>query len=80
MWLPIVEVRLNLNVSLLLQKISKNVIDVLSVICLSSDSPIDSPTPNIDLVEGPQVLVEVLEQNINKTCDYESKKKFQVLG
>jgi hypothetical protein len=36
------------------------------------------PSPNIDLVKGLQVLVEVLEQNINKTCDYESKKKFQV--
>ncbi len=63
---------------LVVSKGKQDVIDVLPVICLSLNSPINSPSPNIDLVEGPQVLVEVLEQNINKTCDYESKKKFQV--
>jgi hypothetical protein len=48
------------------------------VICLCSNSLTNNPSPGIDLVERPQVLIEVLEQKVNKTCDYESKKKFQV--
>ncbi len=47
------------------------------VICLSLDFPTDSPSLGIDSIEGLQVLVQVLEQKVNKTCDYESKRKFQ---
>jgi hypothetical protein len=53
------------------------VIDVL-VTYSCSNFLANSPSPGIDLVEGPQVLIEVLEQKVNKTCDYESKRKFQV--
>ncbi len=48
------------------------------VICLSLDFLVDSPSLGIDSIEGLQVLIEVLEQKINKTRDYESKRKFQV--
>ncbi len=51
---------------------------MLPVICLSSDFLVDYPSPDIDSVERPRVLVEVLEQKVNKTLDYESKRKFQV--
>jgi hypothetical protein len=48
------------------------------VICLSLDFPADSPSLGIDSIEGLQVLVQVLEQKVNKTCDYESKRKLEV--
>jgi hypothetical protein len=32
---------------------------------------VDSPSFGIDSTKGPQVLVEVLEQKVNETCDYE---------
>ncbi len=48
------------------------------VICLCLGFPADNPSFGIDLVEGPQVLVEGLEQKVNKTHDYKVKKKFQV--
>jgi hypothetical protein len=46
---------------LVVSKGKQDVIDVLPVICLNSNYLIDSPSPDIDLVEGPQVLVEVLK-------------------
>jgi hypothetical protein len=48
------------------------------VICLSLDFPAYSPSLGINSIEGLQVLVQVLEQKVNKTCEYESKKKFEV--
>ncbi len=56
----------------------KQVVTDVLVICLCSNLLTNNPSLCINSVERLQVLVEVLDQEINNTRDYESKRKFQV--
>jgi hypothetical protein len=56
----------------------KQVVTNVHVICLCSIFLTNNPSLGINSVESLQVLIEVLDQEVNNTRDYESKRKFQV--
>jgi hypothetical protein len=58
----------------------KQVVTDVLVICLCSNFLTNNPSLGINSVERLQVLVKVLDQKVNNTRDYESKRKFQVLS
>ncbi len=77
MWLPIVESETQSKRDLVASKGKQVVIDV-PMICLCSNSLANNPSLGINSIERPQILIKILEQKVNKTCEYESKRKFQV--
>jgi hypothetical protein len=58
----------------------KQVVTDVPMICLCSNFLTNNPSLGINLVERLQVLVEVLDQEVNNTRDYESKRNFKFLG
>jgi hypothetical protein len=77
MWLPTIESETQSGRDLVASK-GKQVVTDVPMICLCSNSLTNNPSIGINSMERPQSLIKILEQKVNKTCEYDSKRKFQV--